>query len=74
MNLMLELPGGKYFAVPREALKKYSVSKEAFEKELEEKLRTGNHVFAQVADVEGQEDPPPPPPIRTRSVAMGVRG
>lgn len=65
MNLMLELPGGKYFAVPRDVLKKYSVSKEGFEKELAEKERTGTSVFS--AEVEGQDD-------RRKSVPFGVRG
>jgi hypothetical protein len=63
MKIMIGLPDGKYFAVPREALDKHAVSKADFEKEL----------ASTVADVEGQEGKVIFH-VRSNSVGMGTRG
>jgi hypothetical protein len=87
MNVMIALPGDRYFAVPREVLEKYAVDKASFDKDVEAKWKAGDAVFQ--SEVEGQEDadsggsggggssdwnPPPDFTIRTSSAVMGVRG
>jgi hypothetical protein len=59
MNIMIALPGDKYFAIPREVLEKHAVPKGEFDKEL----------AAQEPEVEGQEYEVRRPPAIT-----GVRG
>jgi hypothetical protein len=61
MNIMIALPGDKYFAIPREVLEKHALTKAEFEKNL----------AAQQSDVEGQEEIVT---IPARNPAMGVRG
>ena len=79
MNVMIALPGDRYFAIPREVLEKYAVPKETFEKDLEAKWKAGESVYQ--GDVEGQEDDDEGGgddgyrfTIRTKTATMGVRG
>ena len=84
MNVMIALPGGKYFAVPRDVLEKHAVSKADFDRDLDGKWKAGNAVFQ--GEVEGQEDGDDDGGggggdddgsrfvIRTKTAVMGVRG
>jgi hypothetical protein len=60
-QIMIALPGEKYFAVPRDVLEKHAVSKQQFDSELAAKKQ---------ADVEGQESPFDD----GNDTVMGVRG
>jgi hypothetical protein len=67
-KILIDLPGDKYYAVPRDVLDKYAVPQDKFETELAEKVSKGDTVFH--GDVEGQDKFI----IRTKSAVMGVRG
>ena len=56
MNVMIALPGGKFFAIPLDVLETYAVPKTQFDAELGAKARAGESLRR--PEVEGQEEDP----------------
>ena len=64
-DVLIAMPKGRYFALPRDVLERYGVSASEFA--VEEKARHDRSA----AGVSKDTDPPPPAPP---PVAMGIRG
>lgn len=76
-DVLVAMPGERYYAIPPAALEQFAVNPQAFE--AEESRRATGGTRAKSVDIQTQSTrtpppPPPPPPPRNRSAAMGIRG
>ena len=76
-DVLVAMPGERYYAIPPAALEQFAVNPQAFEAEESRRATGGASAKSNAMAVNPSSPPPPPPPPpppRNRTVAMGIRG
>lgn len=79
-DVLIAMPGERYYAVPQADLERFAVSPDTFQKEEAQRLAQASSNHAKSFDTKSgarrpqAPPPPPPPPPPPRHVAMGIRG